>query len=131
MCYRAGGKLVRKSLRTTNAQIARDKLKETEYLLATKRLGLPSTINEVLKEEFKARGWEAEKKVFGGPGNDLKTGFWKRQVGADVAFCHGSYIGGDLLRFQAAAEVKNVIEVGVYVCSSLTPAYSLASRTMR
>ncbi len=42
LCYRANGKLVRKSLGTKNAKIARDKLKETEYLLATKRLGLPS-----------------------------------------------------------------------------------------
>jgi hypothetical protein len=42
--------------------------------------------------------------------------FWKRNVGMDIAFNHRSFIGGDLLRFQAAAEVKDVINVGVYVC---------------
>jgi hypothetical protein len=46
----------------------------------------------------------------------LAIDFWKRKVGIDVAFNHRSFIGGDLLRLQAAAEVKNVINVGVYIC---------------
>ena len=41
---------------------------------------------------------------------------WKRNIGVDVAFNHRSYIGGDLLRLQAGAEVKDVIKVGVYIC---------------
>ena len=54
LCYRSGGKLVRKSLGTTNAKIAKDKLKETEYLLATKRLGLPSKtpLAEILSDYY-------------------------------------------------------------------------------
>jgi hypothetical protein len=75
-----------------------------------------STINALFKSEFGSRGWELEKNVFNDSSNDLALDFWKRNVGIDVAFNHRSFIGGDLLRLQAAAEVKNVINVGVYIC---------------
>lgn len=78
--------------------------------------GKQSTINALLRREFFARGWQVEKDVFNDPENDLAIDFWKRKVGVDVAFNHRSFIGGDLLRLQAAAEVKNVINVGVYIC---------------
>lgn len=78
--------------------------------------GKQATINTLLRNEFSARGWETEKNVFNDPGNDLALDFWKRNVGVDVAFNHRSFIGGDLLRLQAAAEVKHVIKVGVYIC---------------
>jgi Restriction endonuclease BglII len=48
----------------------------------------------------------------------LKMDFWKKDFGIDVAFNHRSFIGGDLLRLQAAAEVKNIIKVGVYLCAT-------------
>jgi hypothetical protein len=78
--------------------------------------GKQSTINALLRSKFSARGWQVEKDVFNDPDNDLAIDFWKRKVGVDVAFNHRSFIGGDLLRLQAAAEVKNVINVGVYIC---------------
>jgi len=78
--------------------------------------GKQSTINQMFREEFQKRGWEVEKNVFNDPDNDLTIDFWKRNVGIDVAFSHRSYIGGDLLRLQAAAEVKNIIKVGMYIC---------------
>ena len=78
--------------------------------------GKQSTINTLFRSEFSKRGWETEKNVFDDPGNDLAIDFWKRNVGIDVAFNHRSFVGGDLLRFQAAAEVKNVINAGVYIC---------------
>lgn len=78
--------------------------------------GKQSSINTLFRTEFTSHGWEIEKNVFGDPGNDLAIDFWKRNVGVDVAFNHRSFIGGDLLRFQAAAEVKHVINVGVYIC---------------
>ncbi|MFC1893798.1 BglII/BstYI family type II restriction endonuclease [Chloroflexota bacterium] len=78
--------------------------------------GKQSTINTMFREEFQARGWEVEKNVFNDPDNDLTIDFWKRNVGVDVAFNRRSFIGGDLLRLQAGAEVKNVIKVGVYIC---------------
>ncbi|MHA2062188.1 MAG: BglII/BstYI family type II restriction endonuclease [Candidatus Sifarchaeia archaeon] len=78
--------------------------------------GKQSTINLMFREEFTERGWEIEKNVFNDPDNDLTIDFWKRNIGVDVAFVHRSFIGGDLLRLQAAAEVKNVIKIGVYIC---------------
>ena len=78
--------------------------------------GKQSTINAMFRKLFTERGWEAEKNVFNDLENDLAIDFWKRDVGVDIAFNHRSFFGGDLLRLQAAAEVKNVIKVGVYVC---------------
>jgi len=80
--------------------------------------GKQSTINRMFREQFQARGWEVEKNVFNDPGNDLAIDFWKRNVGVDIAFNHRSYTGGDLLRLQAAAEVKNIMKVGVYICAT-------------
>ena len=78
--------------------------------------GKQSTINAIFREEFSSLGWEVEKNVFDDPKNDLAIDFWKRNIGIDVAFNHRSFIGGDLLRLQAAAEVKNIMKVGVYIC---------------
>lgn len=78
--------------------------------------GKQATINLMFRELFQKREWEIEKNVFDDPENDLKMDFWRRQIGIDVAFNHRSYIGGDLLRLQAAAEVKNIIKVGIYIC---------------
>ena len=78
--------------------------------------GKQSVINTLFREHFGSLNWELEKNVFNSPHNDLAIDFWKRNVGVDVAFNHRSFIGGDLLRLQAAAEAKNVINVGVYIC---------------
>ncbi len=80
--------------------------------------GKQSTLNLIFRERFGALGWEAEKNVFDDPANDLAIDFWKRSVGVDVAFNHRSFTGGDLLRLQAAAEVKQIMKVGVYVCGT-------------
>jgi hypothetical protein len=81
--------------------------------------GRQSVINTKFREHFLNRGWIAEKNVFTVDKKepDLKLDFWKREVGVDVAFNHRSFIGGDLLRLQAAAEVTGIIKVGVYVCA--------------
>ena len=80
-------------------------------------------------EEFKqlsmCKRFAAQMKVacaiyFNDPDNDLTIDFWKRNVGVDVAFNHRSFIGGDLLRLQAGAEVMNVIKLGVYICPTKT-----------
>ncbi|MFI1770321.1 BglII/BstYI family type II restriction endonuclease [Thalassobellus citreus] len=81
--------------------------------------GKQPILNERFKAEFSKRGWEEEKSVFGaGEDNDLRIDFWKRKVGVDVAFNHRSFIGGDLLRFQAAAEVVNEMKIGIYICAT-------------
>ena len=82
--------------------------------------GKQSTINSMFKEEFDKRDCECEKNVFNDPDNDLAIDFWKRKVGVDVAFNHRSFIGGDILRLQAGAEVKNIIKAGVYICPTKT-----------
>ena len=81
--------------------------------------GRQATINLKFREEFTKRKWDAEKYVFeeNSADHDLKIDFWKRNVGVDVAFNHRSFIGGDLLRLQAAAEVTNIIKVGIYICA--------------
>lgn len=78
--------------------------------------GKQSIINLMCLEEFMKRGWETQKNVFNDPKNDLAIDYWKRKIGVDIAFNHRSFIGGDLLRFQAAAEAKNIIKLGVYAC---------------
>ena len=81
--------------------------------------GKQPIMNERFKEEFLRRGWEEEKSVFGSEeDNDLRIDFWKRKIGVDIAFNHRSFIGGDLLRFQAAAEVVNSMKLGVYICAT-------------
>ncbi|RHJ95421.1 restriction endonuclease [Bacteroides sp. AM07-16] len=80
--------------------------------------GKQSAINYLLKEFFIEKGWEAEKKVFNDSDNDLVIDFWKNKIGIDVAFNHRSFIGGDLLRLQAGAEIKNMINFGIYVCGT-------------
>ena len=80
--------------------------------------GKQPAINSLIKELFIEKGWEAEKKVFNDSDNDLVIDFWKNKIGIDVAFNHRSFIGGDLLRLQAGAEIKNMINIGIYVCGT-------------
>ncbi|NIM92101.1 MAG: restriction endonuclease [Anaerolineales bacterium] len=91
-------------------------------------IGKQSTINTLFREEFGRNEWEIEKNVFNDPDNDLVIDFWKRNVGIDVAFAHRSFIGGDLLRLQAAAEVKDIIKVGIYICPIKTFAKEVSPR---
>jgi hypothetical protein len=82
------------------------------------KVGMQASLNSIFREKFCEIGWEKEKNVFGDISNDLVIDFWKRDIGIDVAFNHRSFIGGDLLRLQAAGEVKNLINVGVYICGT-------------
>lgn len=82
------------------------------------RKGMQASLNAIFKEKFTGIEWEAEKNVFDSRENDLTIDFWKRFTGIDVAFNHRSFVGGDLLRLQAAGEVKNIIKVGIYICGT-------------
>lgn len=82
--------------------------------------GKQTIINSVFREQFKKKNWELEKYVFAGVEDnehELKIDFWKREIGVEIAFNHRSFIGGDLLRLQAGAEVTNIIKAGVYICA--------------
>ncbi len=73
------------------------------------RRGMQASLNTIFREDFLKLGWEKEKNVFNDNDNDLVIDFWKRDIGIDVAFNHRSFAGGDLLRLQAAGEVKNIM----------------------
>lgn len=115
---------LRKEIETVVETIKTEDIKqryETDNILLTtrgkkERKGMQASLNNIFREKFKELNWELEKNVFDDNTNDLVIDFWKRGVGVDVAFNHRSFIGGDLLRLQAAGEVKNVINVGVYIC---------------
>jgi hypothetical protein len=77
---------------------------------------MQATINLIFRDKFSNYGWDIEMNIFNNPDNDLAMDFWKRKIGVDVAFNHRSFLGGDLLRLQAGAEVKNIIKIGVYIC---------------
>lgn len=82
--------------------------------------GKQTILNQKFKETFIAKGWDKEKYVFENAENseqELKIDFLKRDTAVDIAFNHRSFIGGDLLRLQAAAEVTHIIKVGVYICA--------------
>lgn len=81
-------------------------------------IGKQAALNQIFRTKFLEKGWQAEKRVFEGEDQDLKMDFWKPDFGIDVAFNHRSFIGGDLLRLQAAAEVRNLIDVGIYICAT-------------
>ena len=80
------------------------------------RIGMQADLNQMFRNAFSNYLWEVEKSVFNSKSNDLTIDFWKSNIGVDVAFNHRSFIGGDLLRLQAAGEVKGVVDVGVYIC---------------
>jgi hypothetical protein len=82
------------------------------------RVGMQTSLNGMFKVKFSNMDWETEKKVFGNKEQDLVIDFWKRKIGVDVAFNHRSFIGGDFLRLQAAGEIKNIINAGVYICAT-------------
>jgi hypothetical protein len=103
--------------------IAEYEIENEELLKQGKKTnkGRQKNINSKFRDEFLKRGWEKEKNVFGETNQleqDLKIDFFKRKIAIDVAFNHRSFIGGDLLRLQAAAEVTNIIKVGVYICAT-------------
>ena len=101
------------------SEIFNERNKEREEAGKKMMKGKQLILNERFKEEFIRRYWEEEKSVFGSDeDNDLRIDFWKRKVGVDIAFNHRSFIGGDLLRFQAAAEVVNEMKLGVYICAT-------------
>ena len=101
------------------SEIFNERNKEREEAGKKMMKGKQLILNERFKEEFIRRYWEEEKSVFGfDEDNDLRIDFCKRKVGVDIAFNHRSFIGGDLLRFQAAAEVVNEMKLGVYFCAT-------------
>lgn len=85
----------------------------------------PSTLsrprfNEILKEQFTARGWENQPAVFDEPTDpSARMDFLKERIGIEVEFGHSSFIGIDLLKFQETSySGLNKIDIGVYILTT-------------
>ncbi|MCW3985167.1 MAG: restriction endonuclease [Candidatus Bathyarchaeota archaeon] len=74
-------------------------------------------LNEVFRTKFLERNWKEQPQVFEKI-TDIaaKIDYLKDRVGVEVAFSHSSFIGIDLLKFQALSYSNlDKIDVGVYI----------------
>lgn len=76
--------------------------------------------NELLKDAFRAKGWEDQPLVFNEPGDPAaKMDFVKERIGIEVGFGHASFIGIDLLKFQVCSySGLDKIDVGIYIVTT-------------
>lgn len=75
---------------------------------------------EILREEFIERGWEYKPSVLGKPNDPVaKLDFLKERIGVEVNFGHRSFIGTDLLKFQAVSDSSvDKIDAGIYIVTT-------------
>lgn len=98
--------------------------REIEEVLTDPDIPVPSlsrpVFNEELKERFVNRGWQSQPPVFDEPKDpSAKMDFLKDRLGVEVGFSHASFIGIDLLKFQAASySGLDKIDVGVYIVTT-------------
>jgi Restriction endonuclease BglII len=102
-----------------------DVKKQIEDVLLDPPLDIPSLsrphLNEILEQRFEGKGgWELQPRVFedlADPG--AKMDFLKERVGVEAQFGHASFLGIDLLKFQAASySSEEKIDVGVYIVTT-------------
>ncbi|WP_411738904.1 BglII/BstYI family type II restriction endonuclease [Peribacillus sp. S4] len=85
---------------------------QTHY--QTKNKSLSTTINKLLKEEFKELNWAVESPIFQDPYyDDKKSDYWrldfaKKTISIEVAFNHGSATAWNLLKPVLASELNHV-----------------------
>ncbi|UZD46004.1 BglII/BstYI family type II restriction endonuclease [Peribacillus frigoritolerans] len=85
---------------------------QTHY--QTKNKSLSTTINKLLKEEFKDLDWAVESPIFQDPYyDDKKSDYWrldfaKKTISIEVAFNHGSATAWNLLKPVLASELNHV-----------------------
>lgn len=85
---------------------------QTHY--QTKNKSLSTTINKLLKEEFKDLDWAVESPFFQDPNyDDKKSDYWrldfaKKTTSIKVAFNHGSATAWNLLKPVLASELNHV-----------------------
>jgi len=74
-------------------------------------------LNEVFRTKFLEKGWIEQPQVFEEITDIVaKIDYLKDRVGVEVAFSHSSFIGIDLLKFQALSYSNlDKIDVGVYI----------------
>ncbi len=74
-------------------------------------------LNGIFRQEFTERGWEQQPRIFETL-TDIaaRIDYLKNRVGVEVAFSHSSFIGIDLLKFQALSYSSlDKIDVGAYI----------------
>lgn len=89
---------------------------------------ISSTINSLLKEGFKARGWAAESQIFSeheysDGGTVFRLDFAKGPMSIEVAFNHGNDAPWNLLKPTLASELNHVekaiqTEIGVIITAT-------------
>jgi hypothetical protein len=74
-------------------------------------------LNEVFRQEFLKRRWEEQPQIFEELADiAARIDYLKDRIGVEVAFSHSSFIGIDLLKFQALSYSNlDKIDVGVYI----------------
>ena len=70
-------------------------------------------LNAAFGAAFLQQGWRRQPVV----GQRLRLDFLKDRVGVEVAFTHASFMGGDFLKFEIAANA-NLIDVAVYIATT-------------
>ncbi len=94
-----------------------------------KNKSLSTTINQLLKNDFKELGWETESPIFQESQNNKRRGnYWrldmaKENISMEVAFNHSSVIAWNLLKPVLASELNHVekaiqTEIGVLICAT-------------
>jgi len=91
-----------------------------------KQKSISRTINDLLREEFKAFGWREESPIFQDSyyeGDTWRLDFAKENISIEVAFNHGSVIAWNLLKPVLASELNHVqkaiqTKVGVVICAT-------------
>ncbi len=98
--------------------------KEIENILTNPCIDLSSLsrpdFNRILKEMFEEKGWMPEAPVFDAESTEKpRMDFLKDRIGVEVGFGHGSFLGIDLLKLQAASySGLDKIDVGVYIATT-------------
>jgi hypothetical protein len=87
--------------------------------ISTPTLSRPE-FNKVLRDKFIGKGWEDQPDVFKREGEpSARMDFLKERVGIEVGFGHASFIGIDLLKFQASScSALDQMDIGIYVTTT-------------
>lgn len=80
------------------------------------KVGLQFSLKNILREAFSVRDWIPNPTTSEDCKNPLLIDYYKNKVGATITFNNRVSIGSDLLCFQLAGEIENIIDLGIYIC---------------
>lgn len=98
---------------------------------STKNKSLSTTINQLLRDDFRSLKWTIESPIFQEPKNvntGRKSNYWrldmaKEKVSMEIAFNHSTVISWNLLKPVLASELNHVdkaiqTEIGIIICAT-------------